>query len=255
MKFSRLVFLVSLFLMCVVTPVVAQQSSPDSIAFSNRYKLKYQSMIIPVSLITYGVVGIESDGLKVVNSEVKEEVNEHIDRKITIDNFSQYAPAFSVYGLNLLGIKGEHDFKDRAIILATSYVIMSTTTLALKAITKVKRPDGSSLNSFPSGHTATAFMGAEFLYQEYKSVSPWIGVAGYLVATGTGMFRVYNDRHWLTDVVAGAGIGILSTKIAYWVMPSIRNKIFKRGRESTSNVFLAPFYSQGDFGLLFTAAF
>jgi hypothetical protein len=234
---------------------MTQQSIPDSITSSNKHKFTYLNMIVPVSLIAYGIVGIESDGLKVVNSEVKEEVNEHIDRKITIDNFSQYAPALTVYGLNLLGIKGEHDFKDRTIILATSYVIMSTSTLALKAITKVKRPDGSSLNSFPSGHTATAFMGAEFLYQEYKSVSPWIGVAGYLVATGTGMFRVYNDRHWLTDVAAGAGIGIMSTKIGYWLMPSIRNKIFKRGIENKTTALLVPFYSHEAFGLSFTAAF
>ncbi|WP_239986563.1 MULTISPECIES: phosphatase PAP2 family protein [Arenibacter] len=255
MKFIRLVFLASMCTMCVVTPVMAQQSSHDSIAFSNKYKFKYPSIIVPASLIAYGIVGIESDGLKLVNSGVKEEVNEHIDQKITIDNFSQYAPGLSVYGLNMLGVKGEHDFWDRTIILATSYVIMSSSTLGLKAITKVKRPDGSSLNSFPSGHTATAFMGAEFLYQEYKSVSPWIGVAGYLVATGTGMFRVYNDRHWITDVVAGAGIGILSTKIAYWLMPYFQNKLFKREREKTTTAMLVPFYSKEAFGLSFTTAF
>ncbi|MCM4152606.1 PAP2 family protein [Arenibacter sp. N53] len=234
---------------------MAQQSSHDSLTFPSKHEFKYQSLMVPISLITYGIVGIESDGLKLFNSEIKEEVNEHIDRNITIDNFSQYAPALSVYGLNLLGVKGKNDFKDRTIILATSYLIMSSSTLALKSITKVKRPDGSSLNSFPSGHTATAFMGAEFLYQEYKSVSIWIGVAGYLVASGTGLFRVYNDRHWLTDVVAGAGIGMMSTKIAYWLMPSIRNKIFKRGSETTTTAILAPFYTNEAIGITFTASF
>jgi membrane-associated phospholipid phosphatase len=97
----------------------------------------------------------------------------------------------------------------------------------------VERPDGSSNNSFPSGHTANAFMGAEFLYQEYKDVSPWYGIAGYVVATGTGLFRMYNNRHWFSDVVAGAGFGILSTKVAYWIYPWMKEKIFK---EKTKNI-------------------
>lgn len=92
--------------------------------------------------------------------------------------------------------------RDRSVILVTSYAIMATTVLGLKSISHVERPDGSSNNSFPSGHTATAFMGAEFLYQEYKDKSIWYGIAGYAVATGTGLFRIYNNRHWLTDVAA-----------------------------------------------------
>ena len=117
----------------------------------------------------------------------------------------------------------------------------------IKRTGNVERPDGSSKNSFPSGHTATAFMGAEFLYQEYKDVSIWYGVAGYVVATGTGMFRMYNNRHWLTDVAAGAGIGILSTKIAYWIHPLIKRTIFK-DRESANGIVM-PFYNGREYGL------
>ena len=89
---------------------------------------------------------------------------------------------------------------------------MGGTVNILKQTGNIERPDGTSKNSFSSGHTATAFMGAEFLYQEYKDISDWHDITGYIVATGTGMFRMYNNRHWLTDVAAGAGIGILSTK-------------------------------------------
>lgn len=67
-------------------------------------------------------------------------------------------------------------------------LIMSGTVLGLKSITKIERPDGSSKNLFPFGHTATAFAGAEFLWQEYKDKSIWYGIAGYSVATGTGIF-------------------------------------------------------------------
>ena len=96
-------------------------------------------------------------------------------------------------------------------------------------------------------HTATAFMGAEFLYQEYKDISIWYGITGYVVATGTGLFRMYNNRHWLTDVATGAGIGILSTKIAYWVHPWIK-KIFYKDKEDISGTIL-PLCNGRNYGL------
>ena len=124
---------------------------------------------------------------------------------------------------------------------------MGGTVNIVKNTGNIERPDGSSNNSFPSGHTATAFMGAEFLYQEYKDVSIWYGISGYIVAAGTGYFRMYNNRHWLSDVAAGAGIGILSTKIAYWIHPLIKRSIFK-DKESTNGIVM-PFYNGKEFGL------
>src|SRR5690606_29011205 len=119
----------------------------------------------------------------------------------------------------------------------------------LKAMTDVQRPDITAYNSFPSGHTATAFAGAEFLLQEYKDKSIWYGISGYVVATGTGLMRIYNNRHWLTDVAAGAGIGILSTKIAYWVYPFLKNKIFKdKKSEKQISAMVMPFYNGEQFG-------
>lgn len=210
-----------------------------------------RQLIIPALFFTYGIASMESDFLKLVNNEIREEVKENIDEKFTIDDFSQFVPVLSVYGLNYLGCKGKNNFRDRSVIFGTSFLLMSTTVFTLKKLTHVERPDGSTNNSFPSGHTANAFAGAEFLYQEYKDVSPWIGVAGFAVATGTGFFRIYNNRHWLSDVVMGAGIGILSTKIAYWTFPFIDNKILKAGKKVHSQII--PFYNgrQTGLGLVF----
>ena len=213
-----------LFLFLVFNVSFAQIAS-DSIQKTTLQKVK--PYIIPATLIAYGVIGIESDGLKFYNTELRDELKEHIDKKITIDDFSQYLPAAAVYGLNAMGIEGKHNFKDRTVILTTSYLILTATILPLKTLTKVERPDGTSFNSFPSGHTATAFAGAEFLWQEYKDVSVWYGVGGYVIASATGILRVYNNRHWLSDIITGAGIGILSTKAVYWIYPYIKRKVFK----------------------------
>lgn len=229
------------------------EKKTDTLDIKTKEQLRFnkKQLIIPAVFITYGVVGLGSNFLKSINSEIREEVNENIDSKFSIDDFTLYLPAASVYGLGALGIKGKNNFRDKSIILATSSLIMGITVGTLKKATKVERPDGSSFDSFPSGHTAMAFLGAEMLYQEYKDVSPWYGIAGYAVAAGTGAFRMYNNRHWLTDVVAGAGIGILSTKAAYWLYPTVNNLLSSKKHKNRKSVFL-PYYDgkQLGFGLV-----
>ncbi|RZJ27836.1 MAG: phosphatase PAP2 family protein [Flavobacterium sp.] len=247
MKKTIMIALCGIFLSGYSQPDEVNGTKIDS---TGNLKFSYRQLVIPALLIGYGVVGIESDQLQSFNIELRDEITENIDKKVTIDDFSQFAPAGTVYLLNAFGVKGKHDFRDRSVILATSMTLMSVTVYTLKATTKIERPDGSSKNSFPSGHTATAFAGAEFLYQEYKDQSVWYGIAGYAVATGTGIFRMYNNRHWLTDVVAGAGIGILSTKAAYWMFPYINRQLSKLGDHYGKTVsFVSPFYDGRNAGM------
>jgi hypothetical protein len=225
----------------------------DSLAVKENKQIQFKAkqLIIPSVLIGYGVIGIGNRQLKSFDSQIQEEVTENIDRKFTIDDFSLLLPATSVYALGAFGIKGKNNFRDKTIILATSHLIMGLTMGSLKKSTKIERPDGSSFDSFPSGHTTIAFVGAEFLYQEYKDVSIWYGVSGYIVAAGTGAFRVVNNRHWFTDVVAGAGIGILSTKAAYWLYPTINKLFASKNNKNRKSVFI-PYYNgkQVGFGLV-----
>jgi hypothetical protein len=223
-------------------PIFAGNTPNDSVKNNERTPIRIRDLIIPATLLTYGIVGTTNDEFRVYTTEINAELHEHIDERVSIDDFSQYAPMAAVYGLNAFGIKGKHNFKDRTIILAASYMLMGGTVLAIKSTAKVERPDGSSNNSFPSGHTATAFMGAEFLWQEYKDVSLWYGISGYIVATGTGLFRIYNNRHWLTDVAAGAAIGMLSTKVGYCIYPIFKRKKTGNNHTAVSKVVL-PFYN------------
>ncbi len=81
-------------------------------------------------------------------------------------------------------------------------------TLATKFIVSKKRPDGSDNNSFPSGHTSVTFQGAVFIHKRYG----WkIAIPAYLGASFVGFSRVYSDRHFIEDVVAGAALGAISS--------------------------------------------
>jgi PAP2 superfamily len=190
------------------------------------YKLTVKRMIIPVTLITYGFVSQSSHKLKAFDVRLKTMVRRDHDFHTNIDNYLQYGPGFAVYGLNAIGIKGKHRFRERTSIYLLANLMMGITVQTIKKISRVQRPEGWGTNAFPSGHTGTAFVGAEFLRQEYKDVSPWYGVTGYLMAATTGILRMYNNKHWFRDVVAGAGFGILATDAAYWLEPIIAKKLF-----------------------------
>lgn len=206
-------------------------------------------LILPTALLGVGVWGVGNDWMDHLNRQVKDEVQENIDRKFGFDDYMQFAPMVAAYGLDWCGVKAAHGFKDRTVILAMSAVIMAAVTNGMKYTFREMRPDGSARNSFPSGHTATAFMGAELLRMEYKDVSPWIGYAGYAVAAGVGFFRVYNNRHWLNDIIAGAGVGILSTRVAYWLYPKIFHDKTCTQRKSRPMIVASPFCGDGGAGL------
>jgi membrane-associated phospholipid phosphatase len=235
--------------------------SPEQHHFDTHYLFNqippetnnYKQWIVPGAMILYGFLTIHYDPLTDLSEDVKEEVwTEDPHKTISIDNYLQFVPALAVYGLNAAGIKGEHDFFDRTMIYALSNVILGVTVFSLKSITHEQRPDGSDYYSFPSGHTAEAFASAEFLRQEYKNVSVWYGIGGYVVATSVAYLRIYNNKHWLNDVVAGAGFGIVSTRLSYLLYPKIQ-KLFAHGSMHDSVVL--PFYQDKTAGLTLIHSF
>ena len=147
------------------------------------------------------------------------------DFKTGIDDYTQYFGPAMVVGLKLGGVEGRSDWGRLLSSAAMSYGIMALFVNGIKYTAKEMRPDGSTANSWPSGHTATSFVGATLLHKEYGLTrSPWYSVAGYGVATATGVMRVLNNRHWVSDVMSGAGIGILSTELGY----ALGDLIFKQ---------------------------
>lgn len=181
--------------------------SPGSVAFR-------RAIIAPILLTAAGLSTLDDDNDD--NDEVQEERNRYMPNfRHRADDYLQHSPIMVVYGLNWLGVKGKNDFANRTAILIKSEMMVGILTFSLKRITAVPRPDTKELTSFPSGHTAQAFAAATFMAKEYGHRSIWYSIGAYTVATGVGAMRVMNNRHWVSDVLVGAGIGILSTNLVY----------------------------------------
>lgn len=160
--------------------------------------------------------------------------------EMVFDDYIQYAPWAAHVTMGLCGVKGVS--KNRYQVLtadALAAVMMVSVVQGLKYSINRTRPNGHSV-SFPSGHTAAAFTGATLLAHEYANRSIWIPIAGYTVATATGVMRVLNNRHYVSDVVVGAAIGILSAELAYWATDAIfkDKKLFKSHRNVTADYII-----------------
>lgn len=139
------------------------------------------------------------------------------------DDYLQYAPAAVMVGLKACGYEGRSSWGRMLVSDAFSVAVMAAIVNGIKYTVSRPRPDGSRNNSFPSGHTATAFMTATLLHKEYGWKSPWFSIGGYTAAAVTGVSRLLNNKHWMSDVMAGAAIGIGSVHLGYF----ITDKLFK----------------------------
>lgn len=181
-----------------------------------RKPLSLRPFYPPVSLIIGGLIA-NGHSEESVKNELAEERNRIMPRFRThVDDYLQFSPLVVAYGLDAFGMHSKTDILNRTVILIKGEAMALTTATLLKSASHTLRPDGSSYNSFPSGHTTQAFAAATFLNEEYQDRYPWMPYASYTVASSVGLLRVANNRHYISDVLVGAGIGYLSMKVAYW---------------------------------------
>jgi hypothetical protein len=105
-----------------------------------------------------------------------------------------------------------------AVLSLESFLLASVIVRIPKTLAGRDRPDMASDqfqfkgpfhgNSFPSGHTTAVFSVASVIATQYRETK-WVPVVAYSVASMVGLSRIYDNKHWLSDVVAGATIGTL----------------------------------------------
>ncbi len=132
---------------------------------------------------------------------------------------------FGVYGC----IAKDQKMKTTVLLASQSFLITGVATAGIKMITGRTRPDFYNhwkgpdyyfktnaaingycpeYNSFPSGHTSTAFSIATVFARQYSN-KKWVPVLSYGLASMVGMTRIVENRHWASDVLAGAALGYL----------------------------------------------
>ena len=201
---------------------------PESIDSMGRLPIeqfRWSQLIVPGTLLATGAFGAYSQWyMDKVNIPVRDYALQLSGgQRLRFDDYIQYIPTATFLGLGC-AVECEHSFTERLCITATSYASMGILVNAAKYTIREPRPDRpEARNAFPSGHTATAFMGAELVRREYGG---WWGAGAYAIATTTALMRIYNDRHWTSDVLGGAAIGILSADIGFWLLP-LERRLFR----------------------------
>ena len=174
-----------------------------------------RASVVPAALIGYGISVVDGHGFY-SSYDARRDIQRNFPGFHShLDNYLQWAPYLELGAVLAFGVEGRNDRTNLALILAKSEALMLGSVYIIKVSTSHLRPDGSDRRSFPSGHTAQAFLAASIVHTELRDKSQWYGIGAYALATTTGAFRMLNNKHWEADVFAGAGVGILSAHLAY----------------------------------------
>jgi len=177
-----------------------------------------KAAIVPASLILAGTITLLPESHCLLSKyTIHDKILEMAPGIHTsVDNYLQFAPLVAIYGLKAAGVESRSDFINQVAITAKAELLMGVIVHGMKTWIPSDRPYVEGKNSMPSGHTAQAFVTATILDMEYHDSSPWISIGGYAVATTTAIGRMVNNKHWISDVLIGAGIGIFSAKAVYY---------------------------------------
>jgi len=239
-----------LLLLFTVVWVNAQSHQTPKISHENKQKNKIRfGSIIALGLIGTGVYMelSKNDNHWYTNKHAFQRMvfHEIPNYKTVIDDYTQFAALGLATSMIVLDPLKKSKFGEQFAHLFVAEFIGISTMGMLKRATRRRRPDGSTMNSFPSGHTTQAFIAARFLDREFKNDYPWLVYTGYTLASFTAASRILNNRHWVSDVLVGAGLGILSVDLTY--------SLFKKFKKK--KIILSPtVYNQG-VGLYFSLKF
>jgi hypothetical protein len=182
------------------------QSSEGSSLIKKEDKLSYKHFVIPAALISSGLLLIRTNENEKLQNDFRKVLG--TDFTTQADNYIQYASVLGIYGGTYLGLKAKNDWQHQTVNILIANAAMGIVVKTMKHTFKEERPDSSNHYSFPSGHTASAFTNAALLFYEYKDDNLWYASSGFVFAAATGFLRIANNKHYTSDVLAGAGIGL-----------------------------------------------
>ena len=195
MKKSLFIYLLLLFELIASSDLYGQAISINQIKSGISYTINNN----PSNLILIG--GLLGSG---ISTKYDDKIQEVYQGKILGKSAAKLGDYWGIAGqfIILSRLKlGSDEFN-----YATSAIIANgLCTYGIKFITGRIRPDGANRRSFPSGHTSSSFLAATIADDLYGSK---IGVPAYLLAGLTGLSRIHDNKHYLSDVIFGASLGI-----------------------------------------------
>jgi membrane-associated phospholipid phosphatase len=192
----------------------------------NKPYLKPSGLILPGALLIYGGLKPVVNGIPKLDDKIWTHMqNNYPDFHTNAEDYLMWVPSASIYAMDAFHAKTQHTFKEHLILDVGSVLVTGGLGFGMREISKHISVYNTLGTKFPSGHAANAFRGAEIVHQELKYSHPVLSYSGYVVATGVGLLRIYNKDHLLSEVIAGAGLGILSTKLTYWVFGHVKDKM------------------------------
>jgi len=221
--------------------------TPPGAASKPWYRGKLvRASVVPAVLIGYGLSVYDDHGFYSSRQAQADLQRNFPNFRSHLDDYGQFVPYLELGAVLAFGVEGHNDRTNLALILVKSEALMLGVVEITKRATHHLRPDGSDYRSFPSGHTAQAFLAASIVHTELRDKSQWYGVGAYALATSVGAFRMLNNKHWEADVFAGAGVGILSAHLAYL---SHRHRWGRRPADRPSVGQLLPPRARGEWQL------
>lgn len=249
MKYITFIFITLILSTCYINNKVYCQDTNSVVKDTNEYALDkvFSSRLFQMSYLSFPLI-FQGGTLNKKSINFREMRTTNLSNfHNNIDTYTQFLPFALTFGLKACGVESKDNWGKLLVASGLSTAIGLSTTQIIKNKANKVRPDGGDNKSFPSGHTTMAFISATILSKEYGEKSYWYSVGGYTMATLTGLSRIANNRHWISDVLAGAGIGIFSTEVGYFIKDLLfkdkySNKFFEYNGNDQENPSFVDMY-------------
>ena len=217
LKFILFAFLIPIQLFAQVDADSTKKINEDKIV---------KHLVLPGSLVLLGAVIKETKYRISFQNWIQ---SSSLRSNTKVDNYIQYVPVAELYISDLAYSRSKNEIFQQTKNLAFAEITTAFIVQIVKRTTNIKRPNGHDFSYF-SGHTSQSFTSATALFLEYQDINPYVAYSGYLFSTTTGILRVTNNKHWISDVLVGAGIGMISARMIWYINPFQNWKPFKKDK-------------------------
>ena len=150
-------------------------------------------------------------------------VNEEAQEQTITDTVLKWAPFGLLVAYDIYGIKAKSSAKHHIVQMIAGQILLNAVISPLKKSINRRRPNGR-YKSFPSRHTATGFLASAIIHKELSEHRPELMHTGYALSLATGWLRMYRKKHWFTDVIGGAVMGMFFGRLSCGVICRVKRR-------------------------------